>query len=514
MKRISVFLSIVLLFSACLFACGEPTPVYEIRFSTSLYYLKDGESEPLKYTVKKDGEVVENAPVSFTSDHPEIAEVSQDGTVTGVSEGVATVTASVGGASATARVSVSMRSKSVTLSEKSVALLSGQQKQLTATYKIGGEEQAVTFVWTSANEDIATVSGGLITAKSGGKTTVTATYNGVSASAEVVIVQTATAQQVNSFSEEYINIYGRSYKSSGALRLDHTANAVEVGVNGSALSVNLTTTANSYMQVFVDGKAKDRINVTPSVSNYTVASGLSEGYHKIRIVKATEMSRATWTLNSFSADGFVAVEEKDDLKIEFLGDSILAGYGALGMSGEGFTVENSDCSKGYAYLTAHSLNADYSVIAWSGIATKAFVWGGDLNMINLYPRLSYASQTPYDFSFNPDIVVINLGTNESSYLSTNSAYGTQFPADYKELLTLVRQKNPSAKIICVYGAMGVNSTIESGIKTAIENMSDNNIVYNPFEVIENRYGANGHPTAAAQQRNADALALYIKSLQL
>ncbi len=512
MKRIAFFLSIVMLFSACLFACDE-NPVYAIRFNTSLYYLKDGESVALKYTVKKDGEVVENAPVTFTSDNPEIVEVSEDGVITGVSGGIAKITASVGGASATARVSVSMRSKSITLSEKSVALLNGQQKQLTATYKIGGVEQTATFEWESANEDIATVSGGLITAKAGGKTTVTATYNGVSATAEVMVMQTATAQQVNSFSEEYINIYGRSYQSAGALRLDHTANAVEVGVNGGSLSVNLTTNASSYMQVFVDGTEKERIKLTPSVTNYTVASGLSDGYHKIRIVKATEMSQARWTLNSFSADAFIKVEEKTDLKIEFLGDSILAGYGALGSSGEGFTIDNSDCSKSYAYLTAHQLNADYSIIAWSGIATKAFVWGGDVNMLNLYPRLSSASQTPYDFTFNPDIVVINLGTNESSYLSTNSAYGTQFPSDYKELLTLVRQKNPSAKIICVYGAMGINKTIENGIITAIEQMNDSNIVYNPFTVTENRAGANGHPTASAQKINANALAQYIKSLQ-
>ncbi len=433
MKRISVFLSIVLLFSSCLFACGEPTPVYEISLNTSQLYLKDGESDFLSWTVKKDGEEDIDSVVTLTSDHPEIAEVSQDGTITGVSGGVAVITASVGGASATV---------------------------------------------------------------------------------EVVVTQMVTAQQVNSFSEKYINIYGRSYISSGALRLDHSANAVEVGVNGSALSVNLTTNSNSYMQVFVDGEEKERIKITPATSFYTVASGLSDGYHKIRLVKDTEMAHAMWTLKSFSADEFIAVEEKSDLKIEFLGDSISAGHGAIGTSAEKFSVDNSACSKSYTYLTAQALNCDYSIISWSGIAAKAFVWGGYRNMLNLYPLRSSASETPYDFSFNPDIVVINLGTNESSYLRLPDGknYGSQFPYDYEELLEFVREKNPSAKIICLYGAMGVNSTIESGIKTAIDRMNDDNIVYNPITVLANTQGASAHPTAEAQKTNADALVQYIKSL--
>lgn len=54
----------------------------------------------------KFGEVIENAPVIFTSSQPSIATVDENGKVTAVSGGAATITASSGGATATVAVSV------------------------------------------------------------------------------------------------------------------------------------------------------------------------------------------------------------------------------------------------------------------------------------------------------------------------------------------------------------------------------------------------------------------------
>ena len=81
-----------------------------------------------------------------------------------------------------------------------------------------------------------------------------------------------------------------------------------------------------------------------------MAEGLSDGYHKVRIVKATEMQDALWSIISFEADGFATVTQKSNLKIEFVGDSISAGYGVIGAPGEPKTVENSDCTKSYTIL--------------------------------------------------------------------------------------------------------------------------------------------------------------------
>ena len=90
------------------------------------------------------------------------------------------------------------------------------------------------------------------------------------------------------------------------------------------------------------------------------------------------------------------------------------------------------------------------------------------------------------------------------------SYGEQFPADYKAMLELVRAKNPNAYILCVYGMMGTNVTVNNGIQTAISQMNDSKISHMLF--TPNSFGANGHPTAAASEQWANELAQAIENL--
>ena len=351
---------------------------------------------------------------------------------------------------------------------------------------------------------------GTLTAVSAGNAVVTVEAEEKSARANVTVVADATAEQVNGFGEEYINIYGRSYIADGKLNLDQSANAVEVGIAGGGLSVEISATAPGYLRVWVDGvEAAERISISAGSAEYTVAEELPQGFHKIRLVKATEMQNACWDILSFEAEKFVCVPEKSDLKIEIVGDSISAGYGVLGTMGESWSVSNSDCTRSYAYVAADKLNADYSIVAWSGICTKAYHWASNINMADLYKRVSFTNTAEYAFDFSPDVVVINLGTNEASYLSKNAAYAQQFPSDYKDFLTYVREKNPDAYIICLYGMMGINTTIDNGIATACEQMNDAKIVYNPFIIVSNTSAANGHPSAVAQTEWGRQLSEYI-----
>ena len=82
------------------------------------------------------------------------------------------------------------------------------------------------------------------------------------------------------------------------------------------------------------------------------------------------------------------------------------------------------------------------------------------------------------------------------------------------MLTTIRTANPDATIICLYGMMGMDSRIYSGISSAITQMSDSKIIYNPISISANNSGANGHPTAAAQEGWANQLVTYINGLNL
>lgn len=57
-----------------------------------------------------------------------------------------------------------------------------------------------------------------------------------------------------------------------------------------------------------------------------------------------------------------------------------------------------------------------------------------------------------------------------------------------------------------------NSKVDMGIRTALSNLSDSKIVYNPFTITSNNQGAEYHPNATAQAEWGLALANYINSI--
>ena len=217
----------------------------------------------------------------------------------------------------------------------------------------------------------------------------------------------------------------------------------------------------------------------------------------------------------FNADSFATLPEKSDLKIEFIGDSITAGHANLGVSGDAWSVDNSDSAKTYAYFTAQHLNADYSIVAMSSISVKAYHWSMKINMDTLYQYTSYFNTADYAFDFNPDVIVLNLGTNDANYIvNVNASYGSQFPADYQAYLTYLRQKNPNSYIICLYGMMGKNLSVDASIQAVVDSSNDAKLVYNPFEFEADTYGGAYHPSLSSHTTWGNALAKYIEGLKL
>ena len=529
-KKLSyIFFAVVMAFSFFASSCfGSSTAssasqkplTYELKFNQGAYELKDGQKKVLDLTFTVNGNSAPFSSLVFLSSNNEVVTVEQNGIITGVAEGNATVIVSFKEMRAEAQVSVIMRPRSVQINADDCVMFKNDRLQLSANYLIDGFEASTKgFTWESSNPSVVSVNNGLLTAQTNGmaKITVSCVETNQTDTITVTVVSKTTASIVNAFKEQAINIYGRSYIQNGRLCLDHVANAVELAIVGQELSVELTADYQSVMKVYIDDDTDGkRLEIKKGTAFYTVAQNLEDEYHKIRIVKGTEMQDATWQIHAFTATQFATVLEKVDLKIEFIGDSITAGYGVLGEVTDNKTVENSDCTSAYAYLAVQELGADYSIVAWSGICAKAYHWCPNLNMFDLYQRVSYKRTTQYVETDEPDIIVVNLGGNESSYLDEaygGAAYGEQFPADYKEFLQLVRQKSPNAYIVCLYGMMGTNDVIETGIQTAIAEINDNKIVYNPFAFLPNMEAANGHPNLSAQKEWATLLVTHIRSLE-
>ena len=372
------------------------------------------------------------------------------------------------------------------------------------------ENAKVTFY--VEDPSIIEIKDGELVAKEIGKTNVKVQYKKSYAIAEVSVVGEVTAEQVNSFDEKYVNLFGRVYTQDKKLCFDHPATAIETMIEGTSLSAEIFANAELYVWVMVDGERHERIKITPDKTTYALVSGLPFGRHTIRIVNSSEGHLGQIRIGALSADKFYAVPEKSDFSIEFIGDSITAGYGSIGVKGEARTAKNSDACSTYAYFSAEKLGVDYSTVAVSGICVNADIWSTGVNMETVYSQKTVLNPASYDFKKQPNVIVLNLGTNDASYLAQNPSYGAQFPYDYVRFLQYIRAKNPNTYILCLYGFMTENTTISNGIEAAVQEMNDSKIRYISEEFSGDASGVNGHPSVGAQRRWGNTLADYIQKL--
>ena len=151
--------------------------------------LSIGETAQLTATVKPDNATDKN--VSWTSSDESIAKVD-NGKVTAVKSGKATITAKCGGKIAECAVTVTVPTGSVTLDKTTLSLAVGETAQLTATVK-PDDATDKNVTWTSSDESVAKVVNGKVTAVKSGKATITAKCGGKTAECAVTVTVPVTS---------------------------------------------------------------------------------------------------------------------------------------------------------------------------------------------------------------------------------------------------------------------------------------------------------------------------------
>lgn len=344
-----------------------------------------------------------------------------------------------------------------------------------------------------------------------------------------VLSVTVGAASVKTYSlTEHTNKYktqGRTLLTNDGLLVDWSASGIEFEANCSGnvyLDLNVINPPSSeikscYFTVIVDGKTKPRdyYRIYGGESNkgkksFTIATGLSSGNHTFKIYRQTQIDEGTnIKMTAIRLNGeLLPAPAKNDFYIEFIGDSITVGKGNLGnVNGK---AEYMDATQGYGYLTAKKLNADYSLVAVSGIG--ASVGWTSYNMQQVYPKLCYPKDTltNYDFARKPDVVVLALGTNDYQCRQTYGKTWDDIKAGFASMLNLVREKNPGAKVVWIHGMM----TKEVGylIKEVIQEAGGASKGLYDLELDQNNAGHNGHPIKEAHKDYADKLTEKIKSL--
>jgi len=155
-----------------------PRTVYvtDINLNKETLRLEPKDTETLVATVLPHNADLKT--VTWESDNKAVATVDKDGKVTAIAEGTATITATsdmVKEVVAECTVSVEIFVTGVTLDQANLALtLGGVNGTLTATVAPATATDK-TLIWTSSNEDVATVEDGVVTPLTAGTTTITVT---------------------------------------------------------------------------------------------------------------------------------------------------------------------------------------------------------------------------------------------------------------------------------------------------------------------------------------------------
>ena len=270
----------------------------------------------------------------------------------------------------------------------------------------------------------------------------------------------------------------------------------------------------------------------------TLATALPDGHHLVRlmyIIEGYEFFPEFWGFVLDKGRQLIDAPILPSRKIEFIGNSITCGYGNEGLKKEehfDYATENHYYS--YASIAARNLEAQHWVVARSGIGAYRNYDGPKAGnpescMPVQYEYTGYAwkpelrkEQTflkeKWDFSrYQPDVVCINLGTND---LSTPNYDLSLLKQSYQKFLKMVRQHNPKAKIVLLTGSMLYNQELQIA-KQLLDELTEKAHKAGDKEVYrfdmnhidgEEFLGNDWHPNVYQDEKMANELTAYLRKL--
>ncbi|KAL0479430.1 hypothetical protein AKO1_007677 [Acrasis kona] len=320
---------------------------------------------------------------------------------------------------------------------------------------------------------------------------------------------------------------GRVYYTG---RVDfHEGNVAKFQWSGVSFSINLKNAkqAPSFMMSGVvtnyDVQCGEKLTSFKTsqhwdLRNYTVNCGdiKPEQEYLITITKRTEAYYGESRFGGFVVDEHAQVSKPEGrkLKMEFIGASVTCGYGNLGTPPCESNVDNENARLAYSSQTARMLNADHSIICWSGMG-MARSYGDKFPVTeNSMPHhfngtLGKLNSNDWDFKrFIPQIVVINLGGND--YSSKPSPSFEQFSQIYNRFLDLIRRVY--GQTVYIYNFDGPLNNVPR-LAEIIANRKEARTFYLDLaHVLTEKAdrGCNSHPSVKGDYKMAVQLSEFIK----
>lgn len=333
-----------------------------------------------------------------------------------------------------------------------------------------------------------------------------------------------------------IRVMGRVDPDLRPLALDWTGTGVEVRFKGSALWAELEAPAASpvmWMIVLCDGHPVCRFPVEQGRRFYPLVLGMeAEKERLVTLMKETQPMPsdpdATVFIHALRAEGEFLPLTSRKYFIEFLGDSLTSGEGALAPAGNDEWITLWFTAWGnYPYTACRELDADFQILSQSGYGV-CWDWQHDAgnNMADGYELtagvLSGPSaeargcRKPWGFARQPDIVCIRLTTNDQNGMNMKDSFAEDRKTvilGAKALIEKVRKHNPEAKIVWILPSTDCHPELaaEAAERCVAEGM-DRLYTFTLPDYGPDDMGARFHPCARWNRNAGHLLAEYLKTL--
>jgi lysophospholipase L1-like esterase len=320
-----------------------------------------------------------------------------------------------------------------------------------------------------------------------------------------------------------VHIIARVDKSDPAgPRFAWPGSAIVTRFKGTDLRLTLDDNTN-YFAVVIDGGAPSVFHASTGRADYVIAQGLPDAEHDVWIEKRTEtFEGVTQYLGFTTNDGGSLVETPEPFarKIEVVGDSITCGYGNEGAGPNCEDFADEDEYLAYGAVAARALKAEHMGISYSGIGLYRDGQGDMSDTMPIkYDRIFADDDSKtWDFSWIPDVVVVNLGTNDFATGDPGQPYVDAYIAFAKQ----IRGHYPDALIVCAVGSMlgepqhtaaldYAKSAVAARAKDGDTNLSTVDLGIQDTDA--DGTGCEYHPTTKTDQKMADKLVAKIRSLK-
>lgn len=345
---------------------------------------------------------------------------------------------------------------------------------------------------------------------------------------------------------DYVKKLGRTFfdEENNILWCGYSGSGVEFTFKGTSCEIEIQADSTysgakenlARIAVYVNDERVLDDMIDENIKKYTVVQSDIAYDNTVKIVKLSESAMSTFGIKSVTvnSENDIKPTADKDLFIEFIGDSITCGYGVDDEVAEHhFSTATEDFTKAYAYLTAQELNADYSMVSISGYGIISGYTdnperkNSSQTLPKYYEKVAFAggnyeelvlTSEKWDFNTRqPDVIVINLGTNDDSYCQNDSDKQNEYMENYVLFLEKVRKNNPDAKIVCTLGIMGdrLFPQIEKAVSQYCEKSGDKNISsmkFDPQNQSQDGIAADWHPSHKTHQKAASKLSQYLTEI--